>query len=376
MVKNLITLVAITFLFFSCNKKETVGYEINGTAVQFAEKDMLFLEAQNDMELMIVDTAFVEKGKFHFEGKQESPELYFISIKGQQGKLPVILENGIINMTVNKDSIQKSTIGGTFNNDELQKFKTNDINQVKVEMKAYERMNNQKMIEANQSGNLAVMAELQKGYQEFLDRIEVLNNKYIDSNPTSYVSVLLLEDMLYNPTSDIQKIKKQFNNLSADLKKTKKGIAISDTFTKMSQTEVGNTAPNFTAPNPDKKPVSLSDIKGKLILIDFWASWCKPCREESSHLVKIYKDFNPLGLQIISVSLDQDDEKWKTAIREDQLAWNHVSNLQSWNEPIAKLYHVKSIPATFLVDQKGIIIAKDLRQDDLYQKIKEILKKE
>jgi thiol-disulfide isomerase/thioredoxin len=121
--------------------------------------------------------------------------------------------------------------------------------------------------------------------------------------------------------------------------------------------------------------VSLKECLGKVTIVDFWASWCEPCRQENPNMVAIYKELHGKGLNIIGVSLDKDAQKWKEAIAKDKLVWNQVSNLKFWEEPIAKLYKVESIPATFILDAKGNIVAQDLRGEELKVKIIELLAK-
>ena len=136
---------------------------------------------------------------------------------------------------------------------------------------------------------------------------------------------------------------------------------------------IGKPAPNFSAPSPEGKTISLKESLGKVTIIDFWASWCGPCRAENPNVVAMYNELHDKGLNIIGVSLDKDATKWKEAIAKDKLTWAHVSNLKFWDEPIAKQYNVQSIPATFILDAKGNIVAKDLRGDALKAKVKELL---
>jgi peroxiredoxin len=143
----------------------------------------------------------------------------------------------------------------------------------------------------------------------------------------------------------------------------------------MKKADVGGVAPKFSAPNPEGKIVALNDVLGKYTIIDFWASWCKPCRRENPNVVRVYNQYHDKGLNIISVSLDKagQKERWLKAIADDKMDWYHVSNLQGWNEPIAKMYNVRSIPATFLLDEKGNIIGKNLRGNALDAKIASLL---
>ncbi|WP_321538677.1 peroxiredoxin family protein [Flavobacterium piscinae] len=181
--------------------------------------------------------------------------------------------------------------------------------------------------------------------------------------------------MLYQPDADFFRIEKIYNNLDKNVKDTKPGKSVGEMIMNNSAAEIGKQAPEFSAPNQDGKLVSLKESLGKVTIIDFWASWCGPCRKENPNVVALYNEFHDKGLNIIGVSLDKegDEKKWKDAITADKLNWPQVSNLKYWNEPIAKKYSIKSIPATFILDASGKIVAKDLRGDELKAKVIELL---
>ena len=162
--------------------------------------------------------------------------------------------------------------------------------------------------------------------------------------------------------------------LGANAKATEPGKNISERIQKLSAVAVGKVAPDFTLNTPDGKPLSMHSIKGKVKLIDFWASWCGPCRGENPHVVEIYKEYHPKGLEIFGVSLDNNKEAWVKAIADDGLVWKHGSDLKGWQSAPAQLYSVSGIPHTVLLDENNKIIAKNLRGDELKQKIAELLK--
>lgn len=140
-------------------------------------------------------------------------------------------------------------------------------------------------------------------------------------------------------------------------------------------TEIGDYAPTFTSKTPEGKDLSLNDVDAKVIVLDFWASWCGPCRRENPNVVRMYNQYHDKGLEIVGISLDKkgQEDRWLKAIAQDQLTWKHVSSLEGWQEPIAVAYGVRSIPATYILDGDGKIIAKNLRGKALEDKISEIL---
>jgi peroxiredoxin len=151
------------------------------------------------------------------------------------------------------------------------------------------------------------------------------------------------------------------------------GKFLSERLAKINKLSIGAVAPDFTGPTPTGESISLKQSLGKLTILDFWAAWCKPCRIENPNIVALYNDYHDKGLNIVGVSLDRKAEDWKKAIEDDNLTWNHVSNLLFWQDPIAVTYNIRSIPATYLLDAEGKIIAKDLRGEALRAKVEELL---
>ena len=169
--------------------------------------------------------------------------------------------------------------------------------------------------------------------------------------------------------------KEMFDELSDEVKTSSLGKNLSKMLSARSATDIGAKAPDFSGPTPNGETLSLKDALGKVTILDFWASWCKPCRIENPNVVRVYEKYHDKGLNIVGISLDKSTQKerWLKAIEDDNLTWQHVSNLQFWQEPIAQQYGVRSIPATFILDENGVIIAKNLRGKDLEDKMAELL---
>jgi peroxiredoxin len=201
--------------------------------------------------------------------------------------------------------------------------------------------------------------------------------KYAKENPASPIAVLALENAAGNGGDlDPESVGPVFDHLSEANRRSEKGVAFQTRIEDARKTSIGHMAPDFTQNDTLEKPVTLSSFHGKYVLIDFWASWCGPCRLENPNLVAMYEKYSRKGFQIIGVSLDQPGakDKWLGAIHKDGLTWTQVSDLRFWKNAVAEAYGIKSIPQNFLVDPSGKIIAKSLRGEDLENKLKEIYK--
>lgn len=385
MKKLILSLLAVTAIV-SCNKIGNNEFEIDGNANGLKDGRNVYLKMQDTLtnSLVNIDTVKIEKGKFKFEGKVVEPSLHFIAIDSMENSIPFILEEGKITVAINKDTIYKSIVGGTYSNEKLVAY-TKESEKIQKGIQKFQETNRERIQQAQMTQDTAVMNALSKEYKVFQDQFKDVSLKHVEDYPKSYISLLFIKQFLNDPSFDLARATKMYENLDPTLKNTKEGKSIKKILdnvktnekkndTSSAAVEIGTVAPDFSAPSPEGKDISLKSSLGKLTLIDFWASWCGPCRKENPNVVALYKDFHAKGLNIIGVSLDEKADKWKEAIAKDQLTWTHISNLKGWEDPIARRYNVDGIPATFLLDEKGVVIARDLRGDELRAKVASILK--
>ena len=383
-MKRILMLLAVITVIISCNKAGENEYIISGTVKGIADGKTVVLEKQDEMGQFIpMDTVKVKDGKFMMKGSAKEPEIMLIQVEAIQGKVPFVLENGDIDIIVDKDSLQKSKFSGTFNNDVFSKF-NDDLTKFQKELQkklmAFQTANMAKMKAAQEAKDTIVINKLMKEYQGMQKEGMEFYVKFAEGNPKALLSALIVDSMLNDPMVDVARAKKIYASFSPELKNYKPGKSIQTKLNKIGKpvtvaaaANVGNVAPDFTAPNPEGKSISLKQSLGKVTIVDFWASWCKPCRAENPNVVALYAKYHAKGLNILSVSLDKEASAWKAAIAKDKLTWNHVSNLKEFEDPIALQYGINAIPTIFVLDAKGVIIAKDIRGEELNAKIASLL---
>lgn len=370
-MKRLFASILGLALLAACNS-EPKGYTISGTISGEPENGLkVFLKTTDSLnQLVDVDTTTIENGLFSFAGNQSEPKLHYIFMDQTRGNVPVIVENGDIEVSFPKDSMNFAKLSGTEQNEMFMDFmkETRSFNDRAISMQNDMRMAAQQM-------DTATVNALREEFIEFQEEAKNFNVDYAKNNPNSLISVLIIGNMMASKALPLDEVKGLFDGLSPEMKATEPGKKIKEQLDNMKSTDIGAVAPDFSAPTPNGNVLALSDVTGnsKLTLVDFWAGWCRPCREENPNIVSVYNKYKDKGFNVLGVSLDTQEELWKNAIDSDGLAWNHISNLQRFDDPIARLYNINAIPAAFLLDENGVIIAKDLRGPALEQKVAEVL---
>jgi peroxiredoxin len=330
----------------------------------------------------ILDSAILANGNFQFNGKVAAPvgAILVLDHKGV-GFKGVSKTDDILNFYVDKgniiiagdDSIARARISGSAINSDNEILNAMLAPVYKQAQALYAEAQAAKPDQQQSPVFQNTMQDRFKAIQK--DRERTLKI-YIANHPNSYLSLMAISSM-GGPSADVNEIEPLYNGLSQTLKDTEAGKQLKESFAPLKATALGTLAPDFTQNDVDGKPVKLSSFKGKYVLLDFWASWCGPCRQENPNVVRVYNKYKTKNFTVLGVSLDRPNGKadWLKAIKDDGLTWTHVSDLKYWNNAAAGLYFVQSIPQNYLIDPQGKIVAKNLRGADLEAKLIELLGK-
>ena len=371
-------LLTLLILFVSC--QSTSGdYTINISADVEDDHQIFLVNFDESNKPNVIDTLYVKDGLTSYSGVSKLPDYQSLWVDGIRGSVPVFVEPGEITVELYKDSIQASKVSGTKTNVAFKRY----IDEINPLFKSFYDIQNE-MRNAMVSRDSLGYKDLEEQLKEMETKFNDYQIDYTKSNPDSYISAMVLIQLVMNKAIENEAAYEIYNGFSKTIKKTKSAVKIyelvapkeaeeTEEAAQDGEVNVGDKAPDFSAPNPNDIAVSLNTSLGKLTVLDFWASWCGPCRVDSPNLVKVYNTYKDKGLAIVGISLDQQKESWKKAIDNDQLDWTHVSYLKRWDDPIAAIYGVRSIPQLFLLDENGVVIAKERHATDFIPVLEKIL---
>jgi len=311
------------------------------------------------------DSAKVHDSRFHITGRVEQPLLVYLSTREKAGQF--FLENTNIRVSGNIDSMQNLRITGSASQQTYEGLQASlkDINtQTDLLYDQYSV--------AHKNKDSAQMSSLESRIDTLNDQRKAIVTAFIKSHPNSPVSLGEIVGMSY--TGDYVKLNGMFTALSPSLRETPLGRAMANRLDILRRTGIGQQVIDFTQNNMNGQAVKFSEFnKGHYVLLDFWASWCGPCRAENPNVLKAYNHFKNKNFEVLGVSLDDNGAKWKEAVTKDGMPWTQVSDLKGWRNAAARQYGIQAIPFNFLVDPNGVIIARDLRGTALEKKLAEVL---
>lgn len=362
-----LAVAAATLSMAACTGQKA-GYTITGTVEGAADGDTVYMEKRAGRQFIKVDTAVIAQGTFTFEGVQDSTINRYITYqKGGQQPLFVdfFLENGKINVALKKEN---DVVTGTPSNDAYQEIREK-VSALDSKMGVlYQALKDNTLTEEQKEAKV-------KEYNQLEEELGKVYKEAIQQNITKPVGIYLFKQNYYDlSTAENEALLQQ---IPANYQNDETIGRIKSITERQKQTAVGQKFQDFEMETPEGKKVKLSDYvgKGKVVLVDFWASWCGPCRREMPNLVEAYTKYKGKNFEIVGVSLDAKAEGWKEAIKKLNMTWPQMSDLKYWNSEGAQLYAVNSIPHTVLIDGDGTIIARGLHGEGLQEKLAEVLKK-
>ena len=383
MRKILIIFVVVLFAA-SCSKN---GYKISGT-LENAAGDTLILELVKIRSLESVDSVVVNaSGQFEMKGELENAD-YFLLRRDPNNLITLILEPGQ-QLTINgdlDDFANNYDVTGSAGSILIKKFHTK-LDETLDKISELNKIYNDSLGSPNMA---EIVNDLQERSEKILEEQKDYSTEFVINNAGSLASILVLYQQIspqYNVFDPMEDYEYFFMVDSAIFDKYSQSGAASTLHTHVTDIKqrieiikekeklisTGSFAPEIALPTPKGDTIRLSSTRGKIVLLDFWAAWCKPCRDENPNLVANYKKYHDMGFEIFQVSLDQTRDQWLKGIEDDKLGeWIHVSDLQYWNSVVVPAFYIEGIPTSFLLDKEGKIIARNLRGEDLSNKLKEI----
>jgi len=355
----------------SCNNtgKADKNFTLNVTVKNGMDGALISLKDRQDAQWVTVDSAFLKDGKVSLSGNVDSPQIFYVFIDNVRGALPVFVEKGSITVNADTKNLRNATVEGSKSNDEYHKFMGDVMGSFDKKIREL----GSKYGAAQRSGDTVTMKKLEDEYEGIENDRKQAMLDYAKNNNTSIVATYIIFSNSY--MFDLNELEKATDSFNKSIQNTKYAKLLKERVATLKSVEVGQPYVDFTLKDPTGKPISLKSVvdKNKYVLVDFWASWCQPCRGENPNVVEAFNKYHDKGFTVFGVSFDDNKDNWVKAIKDDNLTWLHVSDLKGWGNAAGKLYGVQSIPQNILIGPEGTIIAKNVRGQELQDKLKELM---
>jgi thiol-disulfide isomerase/thioredoxin len=350
---------------------QSIKYTVTGSVNPSHNGELVSIAHTGPGKTSVKDSAVVTNGAFTITGEIAGPSVAYVRLGKVQpaNSLDIYLSPGTITITA-ADSLIYAKVSGNKLAEDYSRL-----------MEKVHPLVKEKLAYSIQFAAIPVTERKGEAARPLIAKLLDISKNiseaiydFIDNNPTSYISLDFLQKISGSVINYNIAIL-HFDKLSDALKNSAEGKAFHEKIMASQSMQIGTVAKGFESTTPDGKKLALQDVvkTGKYTLIDFWASWCGPCRKENPNVVNAYNTYHDKGFNILSVSLDTKAESWKAAIAKDGMPWNHVSSLLGWKEPAAELYGVHAIPQNVLLDSKGVVVATNLRGEALLEKLKQLL---
>ncbi len=359
-MKKLIPVLLV--IFAACSTPSKDGYIIDAK-INGKTPAVVLLQEYKDGEMHTIDSTEFLNGEFHFTGKVDLPYQCFLKI-GSLRPFPFFIENSEINILANIDSLDQASITGSMIQNKFDAFNGSTLSFDKEMEIIYPQLKQETDLDLKN----IIEAKLDSVYDAKMNFIK----NYVKNNGSCVIAPYLISRQLIH-SIDLIELEELTNTISPALKESEYTQKLITRIILLRTLQPSLPAPEFIQNDVDGNPVNLADFKGKYLLIDFWASWCGPCRRANPTVVNMFKKYEAKGFTILGISMDDNKGKWLKAIEKDQLIWTQVSSLEGWANPVCKQYGVNSIPHAILIDPEGNIVKRGIHANELDELLNGVL---